>query len=361
MKNKLTFLFNSLKQSIVNKPIAFILLILIFLATTVCCCLPSRYATNEILVKYSNDASSLFEMKASKFKENRMAIIDYIKQQEQEIDHNGNMWCSMTIMQYDCNLKINGSPTKFDYLSVKFRVVAQPNDLENKGNVCNIGDSIARKYGIAEGSTINIYNTDFVVQKIYVDENGIYLPHDAKIDNWYSFSPPPDPFSGKTYETRPSIYVNGISHEEMSVVHSQMRKFGCKRDNTDMAGLTQSFIMVLAMLLIGMVASTTVMWYWLKCNSKKYSTYKTLGCSPAMLAFTMIIETLLIALFAISIGLFVDFILSIAMQETIVIAGFEWLHYLLLIGGSLSGILIITIVAVTKRALAMPANSKYKI
>ena len=84
MKNKLTFLFNSLKQSIVNKPIAFILLILIFLATTVCCCLPSRYATNEILVKYSNDASSLFEMKASKFKENRMAIIDYIKQQEQE-------------------------------------------------------------------------------------------------------------------------------------------------------------------------------------------------------------------------------------------------------------------------------------
>ncbi len=75
----------------------------------------------------------------------------------------------------------------------------------------------------------------------------------------------------------------------------------------------------------------------------------------------MIVETILIAIIAIGFGLIFDLILDVTMQSTydVVITGYEWLHYLILIGGPMLSMISVSLIYVIKRAKAMPANTKY--
>lgn len=359
MKNKLIFIFNSIKQSVINKPFAFVVLIFMFFVMTCCCSIPSRLATTEVRDEYSDCTELYFKMNTAEFINNRIEIGDFLLDKGKKLNHNGQMSCSMIVEQYDCSIKINGIANKIDMLPITFKILSISNDILNNENFCEIGWYLATEYDIAEGDVINIYNTDFIVKKIIVDDNGIYLPYNLQINNWYSFEPSFNAASGRVKLSPVRGYVYGLSHKDMNEINKQLRKFGCKRDYTTLAGLANSIIVFIAMLIIGIVSSTTILWYWLRCNSKKYATYKTLGCSPTLLACTMLIETLLIAISAIGLGLIFDFILSITMQNTFVITGFEWLHYLMLIGGPLVSILVVTIIIVCRRAVLMPANTKY--
>lgn len=358
MKNKILFIFNSIKQSIVNKPIAFSLLILIFFAMTCCCSLPSRFAASDIRDAYSREARLSFSMKADKFKQNKTAFFESLERIENELNATDSMRWTVTISQFNCDIKVNGTSAKLDSIGVSFTKF-KPEEIEGKGNVCEIGDSYAKELGIEKGDIFNIFGIDFEVINISMVGYGFWIPYNTNVENWYSSSYVYDMFTGKTKESKVTGGVGGLSRADTDKVYWKLIKFGCKRDNTATIPLAGSFIVVLAMLIIGMVASTTILIYWLKCNNKKYATYKTLGCSPTMLAVTMTIETMLMAVLAIGLGVLFDFVLSIVMTEKIIITGFEWLHYLMLIGTPLVSILIVTIIAVVKRAFAMPAVTKY--
>ena len=315
MKNKLTFLFYSIKQSVVNKPIAFLLLLITFFAMTCCCSIPSRFAVSDFCDMYAKEASLNFDMKLNNFIKYRDEIFACCEKKEKELKAYNIMDWSISITQYNCDIRINGIDTKIDNMDVIFSKFKQL-EIVDKVKICFIGEYDAKEYGIAEGDTLEIYGINFIVSKIDVGTSGFWLPYDIEIQNWYSFVSPPDPYTGKTMKSKVSI---------------------------------------------GIVASTSILLYWLKCNNKKYVTYKTLGCSPIMLACTMIIETVIIALFAIGLGVLFDLILSAVMIEKISILGFEWLHYLMIICGPFMGILLLSIIAVIKHAIALPADSKNKI
>ncbi len=360
MKNKLTFLFYSIKQSVVNKPIAFLLLLITFFAMTCCCSIPSRFAVSDFCDMYAKEASLNFDMKLNNFIKYRDEIFACCEKKEKELKAYNIMDWSISITQYNCDIRINGIDTKIDNMDVIFSKFKQL-EIVDKVKICFIGEYDAKEYGIAEGDTLEIYGINFIVSKIDVGTSGFWLPYDIEIQNWYSFVSPPDPYTGKTMKSKVSGGVSGLSREDLNNLNWQLKKFGCRRHNTEIGSLASSFVVVLVMLAIGIVASTSILLYWLKCNNKKYVTYKTLGCSPIMLACTMIIETVIIALFAIGLGVLFDLILSAVMIEKISILGFEWLHYLMIICGPFMGILLLSIIAVIKHAIALPADSKNKI
>ncbi len=154
-------------------------------------------------------------------------------------------------------------------------------------------------------------------------------------------------------------YIKRLKYTGLDKLEKGLQKLGCEINHRFDFGILVGLLIVLGMLSICILSSISIIGYWLKCNNKKYSTYKTLGCSPTMLAFAMIIETLIVAVFSIGLGLIADYLIGVSLQFKLSIVGYEWMHYLIMIGGPLLTVLTIAIIAVIKRAVAMPANTKY--
>ena len=222
--------------------------------------------------------------------------------------------------------------------------------------VISINENLARGYGIKINDTIEMYGNSLLVQSINFDTgNFVYLPYNIKIDKWYDFAEYTQ--DSKNIDTSVSGSIYGLDNKALGEFKREMGKLGC-RIGFHIDDISMGFVVILIMLIISMVATISIMNYWLKCNGRKYSTYKTLGCSPQMLSATIIVETLLIAIFSIGLGLIVDLIIGLFIETSMVIVGLEWLHYLILLTAPLLCITIMTIIAVIKMAIVMPANAK---
>ncbi len=362
MKNKMLFIFNSIRQSVVHKPIAFVLLVLVFVATTICCSLPSRTAVQDTADQYNRPANLYMSIEPTKFLQKRTEICEYILNDIPVYcgDNEFNNYFSLS--QYNCNIKIKGKTIDFEYMSVTLLTLPRQGitqeDIQEKRPVIAISDEIARVNGISVGEKINIFGKDFLVRStIMASYIGISIPYNVDVEHWYDFNTI-NPYNYKIEETIISGRIEGLVYKNMGEVKRDLKKFGFKFD-TSIPTMTQDMILVLIMIAISMVATSSIMGYWLKCNGKKYATYKTLGCSPLMLTLTMMVETLLIALFSIGLGLIVDYAMFSTMYVGVSITGYEWLHYLILICGPLIGITIMSTIAIIRRAIVMPANTKY--
>ncbi len=365
MKNKLHFLINSIKQSITSKPFAFALLFLIFFATTICCSIPSRWLAGGINEEYSTAMSMSFKVAPQDFAQNNIAIGDYVKGNSSNIAYDEKGF-SGDLIAYHYNVKIsaNDNPIKFESVKVVFALTQKygiaENDILNKKNVVAVRDIIALQYGIQVGDKINLYGNELLVQNLFDDYYDFAIPYNLQIKDWYSCTPSSGEIEGDLTTDR-YVYgeIHNITYEGKKRLENGLEKLNCIFTSYFDASLFVGVILVLGMLAICVLSSISIMLYWLKCNSKKYATYKTLGCSPAMLSFAIIIETVLIAMVAIGGGLIVDFIIGLVMQIEVPLGAFAWLHYLILTVAPLVSATIMTIIAVTKRAIAMPANTKY--
>ncbi len=365
MKNKLSFLFNSLRQSVVNKPFAFILLVFMFFATTICCSIPSRIFTGGIREDRSSPNYISFKIAPNVFKQSSVEIGDYIKANSGSVKFDGYEVNSHLIAyHYNAEIKFNDSPIKLERMSVYFAIDESygisENDIVNKQKVVLVGENTAKEYGIQTGNIVNLYGNDLVVKEIMSDSGCEFaLPYNLPISKWYSCTPPPSDDGTLYKEAKISGYIRNVKYTGLDKLEKGLQKLGCEINHRFDFGILVGLIIVLGMLSICILSSISIIGYWLKCNNKKYSTYKTLGCSPTMLAFAMIIETLIVAVFSIGLGLIADYLIGVSLQFKLSIVGYEWMHYLIMIGGPLLTVLTIAIIAVIKRAVAMPANTKY--
>lgn len=365
MKNKILFILNSIKQSVVNKPIAFVFLFLVFFAMTICCSIPSRWFAGALNEEYYLSPNTLvFYCSPQDFKQNSVAIGDYIINSNSSIAFDEkNINSYLTVYHYNTGINLNNNPIDFENLSVNFVVTQNfgitESNILNKEKVVSVRDRTAIEYGIKEGDKINLYGNELTVQSLYDGWNDFSIPYNLSINEWYSCTPPKENADIKIKEKDVTGRVYNIKHSGINHFKNGLKKLNCNIDSSFDWGIFSVVMLVVSMLAICVLSSISIMGYWLKCNNKKYATYKTLGCSPTMLSFAIIVETLFIALFAIGLGLIVDYLIAISMQFSLPLGSFVWLHYLILIGGPLISIIIMTIIAVVRRAIAMPANTKY--
>ncbi len=366
MKKNLIFIFNSIKQSIRTKPVAFILLLLIFFSTTICCCIPSRTITQSIVQDCFESCSFRFKTPANNLLETRITLGDYIRSVREQIQFEGEkVGSSLSVAHFDCNLEINNTPIKFDSISVIFQITGNKNiteeNIENKQNVVAIPEPLAYENGIVVGDTIKLYGNDLKVRNIYSGYGDTFIiPYNLPINEWYSSIRPAEHMFDKPTEVMANGSITKINYKDVNHLKNKVKKLGYKIEFY-MSTTPIAMIMLFSMLAVGILSTLSIINYWVKCNSKKYATYKTLGCSPKLLATAMIVETILIAIIAIGFGLIFDLILDVTMQSTydVVITGYEWLHYLILIGGPMLSMISVSLIYVIKRAKAMPANTKY--
>ncbi len=367
MKNKMLFILNSVKQSVINKPFAFVLLILIFFATTICCSLPSRYLVACLNFVRSEPNSMFFEVSPDYFKQNNVKIGDYIRNNCNNLAfEDKNIESDFFVRHYESSIIFNDKAIKFKEMRVRF-VVKQSfgitdEDISTNQNIVCINEKIAMEHGIEINNTINFYGNNLIV-KDFVSEsiNTFVVPYNLQINEWYSCTPPPDEINKNPKEREITGHILNLKHSGLSNLKNGLKKINCKVPPSINAGILVAAILDAGMLLICLLSSLSIMGYWLKCNNKKYATYKTLGCKPSLLGCAMIIETLLIAIFAISLGVIVDYFIGINMVFEIPLASFAWLHYLLLIGGTFVSAVIMATIAIVRRAIAMPANTKYNV
>lgn len=365
MKNKFVFFFNSIKQSIVGKPFAFVLLFLIFFATTICCSIPSRWLSGGLNEEYSTATAMSFHIAPQDFAQNNITIGDYINDNSSNIayDERG-FFGDFTAHHFKVEISANDNTINFDEIKVIFALTQQygitEDDITNKNNVIAVRDIIALEYGIKVGDKINLYGNELVVQNLFDDYYDFAVPYNLQIKEWYSCTSPTDEFEG---DLPTEHFVRGeihnITYEGEEALKKGLVQLSCIFTSYFNASIFVVVILVLGMLAICVLSAISIMLYWLKCNSKKYATYKTLGCSPAMLTVAMIIETLLIAIVAIGFGLIGDCIIGLVMQFELPLGMFAWLHYLILTVAPLVSAIIMTVIAVAKRAIAMPADTKY--
>jgi len=123
MKNKMLFILNSVKQSVINKPFAFVLLILIFFATTICCSLPSRYLVACLNFVRSEPNSMFFEVSPDYFKQNNVKIGDYIRNNCNNLAfEDKNIESDFFVRHYESSIIFNDKAIKFKEMRVRFVV-----------------------------------------------------------------------------------------------------------------------------------------------------------------------------------------------------------------------------------------------
>lgn len=369
MKNKFLFIFNSLKQAIVGKPMAFILLFFVFFATTVFFSVPSRMFVGAINDELSSPNYLRFWVSQEDFAKNNVKIGDYIRENGDKIKFEDESISSTFIGRYyNSNVKVNDTTIFFEKLNINFVVTEgygiTETQIQNKEKVITINDKIAKKYNIVIGDTISVLGNDFVVSDLlydyYVGFDDFAVPYSFTINEWETNLPAMEGEDDPPANINIMLDIKNATHFGLGQFEKGLKQFGCTLPKRSFDFGTFSVVMMLVgMLVICVLATITIMGYWLKCNSKKYSTFKTLGCSPILLAFTMIFETLVIAILAIGLGLIADYIIGMFLTLQGYMVGLEWLHYLILIGSTLISAGIMSIVAVVKRAIAMPANTKY--
>lgn len=361
MKNKLLFCFNSIKQSIVNKPFVFILMFLVIITTTICTSIPIRLEVRGIRDDYESGYSISGKIVPNDFLDNRMLIGDYVFNNRSKLKHkNFDVQGDFTVHNYDCDIKINGKENVLDTISVDFfftanYVITEENIL-NKQAVVVVGDNLAKEYNIKVGDIVNLYGNDLKVQRI-VSSTIFIVPYNLPINKWYKTSYTPD-YDTKPVERECGLYIRGLKHFNLGKLKSVIRQSKVKIA-PKFTAVNSASLLLIGLLFMCAISTMSIMNYWLKCNSQKYSTFKTLGCSPLLLAGAMIIETFIIAIISIGIGVLIDYIISLIMQTKIVFPGYEWLYYLILIGGQIVSVAIVSLIAIIKRAKALPADSKF--
>ncbi len=367
MKNKMLFILNSIKQSVINKPFAFVLLILIFFAMTASCCIPSLTAVEKAKQLHQTPMNLSFQLSTENFKQNHTEIGDYIQQNKDILTaQNSKLYCNMNIRHFDCEIKINNNSQKIKEIHVAFILTGNKymsnQSIVDKEKIAVVNLRFAQKFGIVEGDTINIYGNQLVVKNICTesshDMTEINVPYSLPINEWYSCTPQTTyEFEKPQKELTFSGRIIGLNRSSESKFKSFLKKQKCKIEFYFSDNYLMEFMLIFFVMLICMLSSLSILGYWLKCNNKKYSTYKTLGCTPKMLALTMFIEIFVFATIAICFGLVFCYILTINVEFDII--GFEWLHYLLIFASTFVSILLVTFYAIIKQAKAMPANSKY--
>lgn len=361
MKNKFLFFWNSIKQSIVNKPFVFILMFLVIITTTICTSIPIRLEVRGIREDYESGYRISGRIVPNDFLDNRMLIGDYVFNNRSKLKHkNFGVQGYFTAYNYDCDIKINGKEIILDKIVVDFMFTAgygitEENILNNQAVVV-VGENLAKENNVKVGDIVNLYGNDLKVQKIGGSKIFI-VPYNLPINKWYKTS------YIQEYETKPvesecGFSIRGLKHFNLGGLKSIIRQSKVKIE-PNFTGAHSAILLLIGLLFMCAISTMSIMNYWLKCNSQKYSTFKTLGCSPLLLAVAMIIETFIIAIISIGIGVLIDYIISLIMQTKIVFPGYEWLYYLILIGGQIVSIAIVSLIAIIKRAKALPADSKF--
>lgn len=364
MKNKLNFLFYSIQQSVVGKPMGFVLLFLVFFATTICCSIPSRWLSAGLNAEYSQSQRISFSISAQDFMQNNVAIGNFIRDNANAIAFDEEGVTSYTYAaQFNVTILANNTKIIFEKLRIYFAITQNygiaENNIQNKENVVSVRESIALENGIKIGDTINLFGNDLTVINLFDDRGDDFaVPYNIQINEWYSWSHSTDEFAHE-----PTQYGSVINakYSAIKLIKNGLKQFNCTFSTSFDYGTMVCVILVISMIAAGMLSSISIMGYWLKCNKQKYAIYKTLGCGPTLLAVAMIIETLLIAILAIGCGLIVDYFIGISMVFEMPLASFTWLHYLLLIGGTLVSATVMVAIAVLRCAIVMPADSKYKV
>ena len=167
MKNKMLFILNSIKQSVINKPFAFVLLIFIFFAMTASCCIPSLTAVEKAKKNYQTPMNLNFNMSVENFKQNHTEIGDYIQQNKDILTaQNSNLYCNMNIRHFDCEIKINNNSQKIKEIHVAFILTGNKymsnQSIVDKEKIAVVNLRFAQKFGIVEGDTINIYGNQHI-------------------------------------------------------------------------------------------------------------------------------------------------------------------------------------------------------
>ena len=357
MKKYFEFYLNSFKQSAIHKPSALILLIIVFCTITVVSSVFSRLTVSEFKREHDTPNYYNFSLSSDTFIDNYLEIGSYISENKEKYSFNGDTKLD-SFFRFNINdttIKINDNEKLVDIGSIKMSITSneyiREENIAKSENIMYVSDNIRKKLSIQENDRVTIYGSEFIVKGICSEDNIFLLPYSI------------------TFKNTPKIntvygYVNNVTHYGVNKFVKNLENFGCEIEkHTINIALLQGFIFLIAILSICTLSSVTVLNYCQKVNNKKYATYKILGAKPKTLAIAMIVETMLIAVLSIGLGLVFDAILGLNLVNSMSmsIAGYEWLHYLILCSGSFFSILILTIVKVVKRAKAVPIDGRYMV
>lgn len=357
MKKYLQLYFNSIKQSVLHKPSALILLVFVLIIVTIVCAMPSRMLTNDIKKTNIEGGRMQAKFEIDSFLDNYMDIGNYLREYKELLKADNKSINGMFRGDFfDFSLKANGITIEQDSLGVEFVIFEDKyitkENLEKGQNVIAITDGLRREWGVDKGDIIEIFGSVFKVQSI-IDESihFIEIPYNADILKM------PSLISGENEKSTPYLYTKNCKVFINNKIIKFLKNYAFSIETTDFLYLFLGVLLAIGFFVVSMLSTISVVSYWYKVNGRKYATYKTLGATPFMILSIIVVEMFLISCFAIGIGLILEHFVFM-FDTSLDIVGYEWLHYLITFGGTIIAILVTTIVKVIKRARAVPIDSK---
>lgn len=334
---------NSLKQSVLHKPIALAMFVLMIIVATVACGFSSRTLVGEIERKIYPEKPNLIFQDTSKY----VQVGDYMRSIKDEyFDYYslGSIEGFKIVEEFEENVE----KKELGRVDIAFEVFANKiaeNDIRNCKKVMYINKLFSDITGLQKGDNITFCGTDFVIVGI-----------DSSEDSWASKITIPYSVQLADISDIKIDYLNfyGLKKNFNKKMYNDLENLGVMKGKEYINNVIfQSAFLLVAFLVASGLAVISVTNYWQSVNMRKYKLYKSIGASPKVVGGIMFFETGVVSALSVAIGLLFDFILNLIV-EIGSIARMLWLHYLILFLTTLFTVMIMVGIKIVKIAKALP-------
>lgn len=125
MKKYFAFYFNSIKQSVLNKPSALVLLILVFFSITLFSSIPIRLSVSNIAGYYESPSYINLKHEKTSFMENYKKIGDYVLENSERMTHKNkeSIKAVLSFNGFDYTILCNNKSLPLDTVSFDLAIV----------------------------------------------------------------------------------------------------------------------------------------------------------------------------------------------------------------------------------------------
>lgn len=382
MKKKLNLFANSIKLSVLIKPTALILFLIIIVLSTLIMSIPIRFYISWAEEDYFNGEYFRYNIGLSdeKFDFNNYIEIGNVMN---ELYCNGltkeNAKVHMSFRGMNQEVLINNKTQMFDYIDVYFvvnsygftreeinngvhKIFANPQFMEE--NFLNEGDTI-----IFSGCELEIYTqeTAFVERYFENERRQFFIPYKLMLNdfNYYKQSilfNNNEKYANDTYFTIGELQFGEKIRHLTHLEKNKLRKFGFSISIPALKAPLPLFLVIFIPAIILVVLNVLISTIYLqKVNGRKYSLYKLLGMPTHFQSGIMFSETSIIAVLGVGIGVLFEYLIQVIFNPAAVfkIEYLAWLYYLLLFIVTLITVLTVVGIKAIKHAKAKPADVKY--
>lgn len=358
----LSISFHSFKQSVLHKPVALAMFILLIIMATVACGFSSRLMISEAESEIYPEIARIWCDEDADY----VAIGDYMRSIENKYFNDYNDHGNILTRAIDIPVTFNEKSIIADVIELTFEVFndkLSDKTIENGQKVMYANSNFCNLLGCEYGDNVTFCGEEILIIGVensdeYDHMKRITMPYTIDLQKNISHSGGnPEDTSALKRQARLKIErldFYGLQKNFDKGVYNDLKEIGVSpRSKSVNNALIQTVIMLVAFLIASSLSVISVTNYWQSVNAYKYNIYKTIGASPRRVAGIMLFETGIIASLAVAVGLLVDYIISLFVNIG-AISRLLWLHYLVLFVATLLAVMVMVTIKIVRSAKRLP-------